>query len=176
MNLPNWLTIFRIAICIPFVICLSAGWQTAALILFMLAGVTDFFDGYIARRWRLITDLGKFMDPIADKILTACALIVFVELGWASAWVVAIIMAREFFVSGVRFSAASKGRVVPADFPGKIKTAFTMLTIIAILICRMANADFAGLAGDVLLYLCAALTVWSGVLVFVKNRDLFKTK
>jgi CDP-diacylglycerol--glycerol-3-phosphate 3-phosphatidyltransferase len=176
MNLPNWLTIFRIAICIPFVICLSLGWLAAALVLFLLASVTDFLDGYIARKWRLITDLGKFMDPIADKILTACALIAFVELGWASAWVVAIIMAREFFVSGVRFSAASKGRVVPADFPGKIKTAFTMLSIIAILVLRMANADFSGWTGDVLLYICAALTVWSGALVFVKNRDLFKAK
>ena len=182
MNLPNKLTLLRIIMTPFFVACLLAGWNIAALALFCLASVTDFVDGYIARKYHLITDLGKFLDPLADKILTTCGLICFVELGFAPAFLVCIITAREFFVSGIRLAAAGGGgsanrekKVIAADLPGKIKT-FVTMTAVIVIICLQIFGVYASfkIVGDILLYVSAVLTVWSGAEIFIKHRFVFK--
>lgn len=139
MNLPNKLTVIRIAI-VPFFVffmCYDAVpyrfiW---ALALFIAASVTDMLDGKIARKRGIVTNFGKFLDPLADKILVAAALVCFVELRWTYSWVVVIILLREFAVSGVRLAAVSgdKRAVIPANIWGKVKTVFTLVAIIAIL-------------------------------------------
>lgn len=176
MNLANKLTMFRVII-VPFFVffmCFSAMpyrflW---ALILFALASITDMFDGKIARKYNMVTDFGKFLDPLADKILVAAALVCFAELGITKAWVVFVILAREFLVSGIRLVAASSDKkvVIPANIWGKLKTAVTMVAIVVVLILAVLMTDFKLLAGfpaqtvtDVLMYLSAALTVVSGV-------------
>ena len=115
-----------------------------ALVIFALASITDMLDGKVARKYNMITDLGKFLDPLADKILVAAALICFIELGWAPAWAVWLIMAREFMVSGVRLAAANSRQklVIAANIWGKLKTAFTMVAIVASLFWLSLCYDF----------------------------------
>lgn len=139
MNLPNKLTVIRIAI-VPFFVffmCYDAVQYRFiwALLLFIAASFTDMLDGKIARKRGLVTNFGKFLDPLADKILVAAALVCFVELHWTYSWVVVIILLREFAVSGVRLAAVSgdKRAVIPANIWGKVKTVFTLVAIIAIL-------------------------------------------
>lgn len=151
-----------------------------ALMLFALASITDMLDGKVARKYNMVTDFGKFLDPLADKILVAATLICFVELGWTSAWVVFIILAREFIVSGIRLVAASsdKKKVIPANIWGKLKTAVTMVAIVVILILAVLMSDFGLLTGfpariisDVLMYLSALLTVISGIVYCIDSRE-----
>lgn len=177
MNLANKLTMFRVIIVPFFVVFMSAAaipyrflW---ALVLFALASITDLLDGKIARKFNMVTDFGKFLDPLADKVLVAAALICFVELGWTYAWVVFVILAREFLVSGIRLVAASsdKKAVIPASIWGKLKTAVTMAAMVVILILGVLIDDFGIIGGefpaqivrDVLMYLSALLTVISGI-------------
>lgn len=176
MNLANKLTMFRVLI-VPFFVffmCFSAMPYRflISLILFALASITDMFDGKIARKYNMVTDFGKFLDPLADKVLVMAALVCFAELGWTSAWVVFIIIAREFLVSGVRLVAATseKKAVIPANMWGKVKTAVTMVAIVIALFLGVLNDDFelpiglgAQLIRDILMYLSALLTVISGV-------------
>lgn len=184
MNLANKLTMFRVIIVPFFVFFMSAEFVPLrflwALILFALASITDMFDGKVARKYNMVTDFGKFLDPLADKILVAAALICFAELGWTSAWVVFVILAREFIVSGIRLVAASSEKkvVIPANIWGKLKTAVTMVAIVVILILAVLMSDFGLLAGfpakivsDVLMYLSAALTVVSGVVYCYDSRE-----
>lgn len=185
MNLANKLTMFRVII-VPFFVffmCFSAMPYRflISLVLFALASITDMFDGKVARKYNMVTDFGKFLDPLADKILVAAALICFVELGWTSAWVVFIVMAREFLVSGIRLVAATsdKKAVIPANIWGKLKTAVTMVSIVVILILGVLIYDFGVIGGDfpaqiirdVLMYLSALLTVISGVKYCVDARE-----
>lgn len=185
MNLANKLTMLRVVV-VPFFVffmCCPAVplrflW---ALILFGLASITDMLDGKIARKYNMVTDFGKFLDPLADKILVAATLICFVELGWTSAWVVFIILAREFIVSGIRLVAASsdKKKVIPANIWGKLKTAVTMIAMVVILILAVLIDDLgligaafpAQLVRDILMYLSAALTVISGVIYVYEYRE-----
>lgn len=177
MNLANKLTMFRVIIVPFFVVFMSVAaipyrflW---ALVLFALASITDLLDGKIARKFNMVTDFGKFLDPLADKVLVAAALICFVELGWTYAWVVFVILAREFLVSGIRLVAASsdKKAVIPASIWGKLKTAVTMAAMVVILILGVLIDDFGIIGGefpaqivrDVLMYLSALLTVISGI-------------
>ena len=190
MNTANKLTLFRVilvpffiaALMIPFIPC----GYTAALVIFALASITDMLDGKIARKYNMITDFGKFLDPLADKVLVAAALICFVELGWAPAWAVWLIMAREFMVSGIRLVAAgSKEKVViAANIWGKLKTASTMVAICVILIMNILMHDFTVLTGtgaetavavitDVLIYICTFLTVLSGIIYLYDYRAVF---
>lgn len=180
MNLANKLTLFRVIIVPFFVLFMSIEaipyrflW---ALILFALASITDLFDGKIARKYNMVTDFGKFLDPLADKILVMAALVCFVELGWTHAWVVFVILAREFLVSGIRLVAASseKKAVIPANMWGKVKTAVTMGAIVISIFLGFLNDDlmlWIGVAAqfirDILLYLSALLTVISGVVYCV---------
>lgn len=185
MNLANKLTMFRVIIVPFFVVCMSVEaiplrflW---ALILFALASITDLLDGKIARKYNMVTDFGKFLDPLADKILVAAALICFVELGWTYAWVAFVILAREFIVSGIRLVAATseEKKVIPANIWGKLKTAATMVAMAVMLILAVLMYDFGmpfgssevQLIRDVLMYLSALLTVISGIVYCYDSRE-----
>lgn len=185
MNLANKLTIFRVII-VPFFVffmCFTGieHRYLYALILFIVASLTDMLDGKIARKYNMITSFGKFLDPLADKILVAAALVCFVQLGWCSAWVTALILAREFVVSGVRLVAASseKKLVIPAGILGKLKTAMTMVAICVILFMwilvqfgAISPVTFpVQLISDILMYIAAALTVASGVKYLYDYRE-----
>ena len=187
MNLANKLTLFRV-ILVPFFIAalmlpfIPFGYTTA-LVIFALASITDMLDGKVARKYNMITDLGKFLDPLADKVLVAAALICFTELGYAPSWAVWLIMAREFMVSGIRLVAAgSKEKIViAANIWGKLKTASTMVAICLILIMHILTDDFGIFTGmpvqiitDVLIYICTFLTVLSGVIYLYDYRAVFK--
>lgn len=183
MNLANKLTMFRVVI-VPFFVAalsLSQPQHLIALILFALASVTDMLDGKIARKYNQITDFGKFLDPLADKILVAAALVCMVELGYTCAWLVWVILAREFLVSGVRLVAAGSSEkiVIAANIWGKLKTASTMVAICAILLLH-ALADFGAafaytqIVSDLLMFLCAGLTVVSGITYLWDYRAVWK--
>jgi len=187
MNLANKLTLFRV-ILVPFFIAalmipvIPFG-SLFALVIFALASITDMLDGKVARKYNMITDLGKFLDPLADKILVAAALICFIELGWAPAWAVWLIMAREFMVSGVRLAAANSRQklVIAANIWGKLKTASTMVAICLILIMHILTDSFGVLTGmpvqiitDFLIYVCTLLTVVSGIIYLYDYRSVFK--
>ncbi|MBE6002861.1 MAG: CDP-diacylglycerol--glycerol-3-phosphate 3-phosphatidyltransferase [Lachnospiraceae bacterium] len=171
MNLPNKLTLLRIIMIPLFVILLLLeGGQNqylriAALIVFCLASFTDFLDGQIARKQNLVTDFGKFMDPLADKLLVCSALICLIELNQLPAWYVIVIIAREFIISGFRLVAADKGIVIAASWWGKFKTTFQMLTVILLIIdipaLRIITTIIAGIA--------LVLTIVSLVDYMIKN-------
>ena len=137
MNLANKLTMLRVVMIPAFVIVLYAdfeGCRYVALALFAIASFTDFLDGYIARSRNLVTDFGKFMDPLADKVLVMTAMLMFVSWGQMPAWVLAVVLARELAVSGLRMIAATEGKVIAAAWSGKVKTASTMVCIILMLL------------------------------------------
>ena len=170
MNTANKLTLLRVIMIPVFMVALYWNFpfhKFVALIIFILASVTDFVDGYVARNFNQITDFGKFMDPLADKLLVISAMLWFVEAGQMAAWVVLVVLAREFAVSGLRMVAAPKGVVIAAAWSGKIKTAATMVCICIMLVPIPA----------ILNALCVAVilitTVVSGVEYFVKNRSVF---
>ena len=185
MNLPNKLTVMRVVMVPFFVAFMLIGaipynylW---ALLVFAAASITDMLDGKIARKYNLITNFGKFLDPLADKILVASALICFVQLGWCSAWVTALILAREFVVSGVRLVAASSDKKVniAAGMLGKMKTAMTMVAI-CVIIFMWILVQFGAITpegfpiqiiSDILMYIAAALTVASGVQYLYDYRE-----
>ena len=174
MNLPNKLTTFRVVL-IPFFIFflmteLIPFSKWVALALFCIASLTDFFDGYLARKWNMVTNFGKFMDPLADKLLVCSAIIAFTAMDRMPAWIVIIIVAREFIISGFRLIAAEKGVVIAASYWGKFKTASQMFMIILLII----NIDVLFIPGQVLMYIALALTVISLIDYIVKNKDVMK--
>lgn len=166
MNLPNKLTLLRVILVPVFAACYMLDWYAASLVVFALASITDALDGHIARKYKLITDFGKFLDPLADKILVISALICFVDKNVMSGIPLIIIVAREFMVSGLRLVVADEGVVVPASIWGKLKTAVTMITIISGIICAILlqylEADFY-LALDIGIWISTILTVISGL-------------
>lgn len=179
MNLPNKLTIIRILLVPIFMALLcteSAALRMAALGVFVIASVTDWADGYIARKYNLISTFGKFMDPLADKILTTAAFLVFVADGIISPWAVMLILAREFAVSGVRLCAAAEGDVIAASFWGKLKTVSQMVAIIAAI--ALMHPIFDSVAADIitniLVWISVVFTVLSGADYIWKNKKLFK--
>ncbi len=174
MNLANKLTILRVILIPAFMLFLLwqfwAGNILLAMLVFIAASITDALDGNYARKHNLVTDFGKFLDPLADKALVMSALVCFVALGWAGAVPVIIILFREFMVSALRMVAqSSSGKVIAAGLSGKLKTAFTMTAIIAILFFRGLMAlgvplpeDIVQIGGDVLIWLATAITAYSG--------------
>lgn len=173
MNLPNKLTMFRI-ILIPFfvifmMIPLSFG-NIIALVIFIAASLTDTLDGYIARKYDLITDFGKFMDPLADKLLVCSAMICLINTGQLAAWIVIIIVAREFVISGFRLIAADNGIVIAASMWGKAKTVSQMAMIIVLLL----NIDlpFFVILGQILIWVALVLTIVSLVDYIIKNKEV----
>ncbi len=178
LNLPNKLTLIRAAMIVPFVLLMLVAKCTGvprylALIIFCGACVTDFLDGYIARRDRLVTDFGKFMDPLADKLLVVSALICFIALGRIYAWVVIIIVAREFAVSGFRLIAAEKGVVIAAGILGKIKTVLQMAAVILLILD--AGTGLIHVLAQIAVYACLVMTVVSFAEYVLRNRELLST-
>lgn len=182
MNLPNKLTLLRVCL-IPFFVVfarMSAFWaQCVAVGIYALACVTDLLDGRIARARNLITNFGKFMDPIADKLLVMSALIVLTAQGRMPDWACILMLAREFLVSGFRLVAVENGRVIAAGPLGKLKTVFQMSATIALmLLVPLSGSALLGQAGvvfaNVLMYIALALTVVSGADYIVRNWDCIK--
>ena len=177
MHLPNKLTLFRVVLIPFFVFFLLAPYfeeygNYIAVAIFIVASITDFLDGKIARKYNLVTNFGKFMDPLADKLLVCSALICLIQLELIPAWVVIIIIAREFIISGFRLVASDNGVVIAASYWGKFKTAFQMLTVI-VLILNIPNKVFT-ILGTVLIYVSLALTVISLIDYIAKNKDVLK--
>lgn len=175
MNLPNKLTVIRVAL-IPFFVAFMladfAGDMSKyiALTIFCIASFTDFLDGYIARKNNLVTNFGKFMDPLADKLLVCSAMICLVETGRLSAWIVIIIISREFIISGFRLVASDNGIVIAASYWGKFKTVFQMLMII-VLILNVGNT-ISVIVENILIYSSLVLTIVSLVDYIVKNKGV----
>lgn len=147
--------------------------QLIGTIVFAIASFTDWLDGFIARRDNIVTNFGKFADPLADKMLVATALIVLVEKGLSPSWVVSVIICRELAVTGLRLLLVNDGEVMAAAWPGKVKTATQM---IAIILLFLDNLPFEGLnipMASILLYVCLFFTVYSGIDYFVKNKHVF---
>ncbi|USG04638.1 CDP-diacylglycerol--glycerol-3-phosphate 3-phosphatidyltransferase [Latilactobacillus sakei] len=189
MNLPNKLTMFRIILIPIFTILLAfnvlagevlvAGTaipvsELIATVIFIVASLTDLLDGKIARSQHLVTNFGKFADPLADKLLVMTAFIFLVELGAAPAWVVAIIIWRELAVTGLRLLLSQGGEVMAAAMPGKIKTTTQMLAIILLFLHNVFFANIGLPMADIMLYVCLFFTIYSGTEYFIKNRGIFK--
>ena len=171
MNLPNKLTLLRIVLILPFLLVLYLdvpGAAYIALAIFILASLTDLLDGRIARSRGLVTDFGKFADPLADKMLVVAAMVWFVENGQMPGWALLIVIVREFAVSGLRMVASDKGRVIAAGWSGKVKTASTMVCIVLMFLPIPAPLNVLCVA------VIAVTTVYSGVEYFVKNRDCLR--
>ncbi|MCR4650911.1 MAG: CDP-diacylglycerol--glycerol-3-phosphate 3-phosphatidyltransferase [Lachnospiraceae bacterium] len=183
MNLPNKLTILRMILIIPFVIillsgCLGVYSSLAALAIFIIASFTDMLDGQIARKYNLITNFGKFMDPLADKILVSSAFICLVELGMLPAWAVIVILAREFIISGFRLVASDNGVVIAASMWGKTKTVSQMVLVIIIMLNKFFDSGIFGtllsILSPIALYVAVALTIISLVDYIWKNKQVLK--
>ena len=177
-NLPNSLTAFRFAL-VPVLIVLFSVTQTAAVELaafsiFVVAAVTDFIDGWAARRYEIVTVLGKLMDPLADKALVSCVLIMLIPLGRMEAWVCLLIILREMIVTGFRGLAASRGRVVAADNLGKYKSTVQYFGLGFLIFPQsMSHIPYQYEIGMVLVYVSLVLAIWSAVDYFYTLRSLF---
>lgn len=178
MNLPNKITMVRIFL-IPIFVALFYLLPQESLwpvILFIVASMTDFVDGHLARSKGLVTTFGKFVDPLADKLLTQAAFILLVERQEIAAWIALVILARELMITAFRTLAASSGVTIAASMWGKYKTVFQMLTIIAFLskpFCiDKLGMTFMGSLSDILLYIALALTIISGLDYLIKNKDV----
>ena len=193
MNLPNRLTVSRLVLTIVFVVAVSTDFPyhyTLALVLFVLAAVTDYVDGEIARRYSLITDFGKLMDPLVDKIMTAAAFVCLVPLRAIPAWVAIVVITREFLITGLRLLAVSKGRVLAADPIGKHKTSWQIATVIFFLVL-LSFREFVRLSVDgsldwrwqeLWLYggwtvsgIAVVLTIYSGADYLWRHRTMIST-
>jgi CDP-diacylglycerol--glycerol-3-phosphate 3-phosphatidyltransferase len=189
MNLPNQLTLARFALTLLFAASLSFQWRfsaTAALLFFMLGGITDYLDGEIARRRNLVSDFGKLMDPLADKVMMAAAFILLVPRDAFPAWVAVLIVSREFAITGLRLLAANKGVVLPAEKLGKHKMIWQIVAAIYFLLLLTireigAALELAigawwsrawGIGGPILMAVALGLTIYSGVGYLWKNRAL----
>ena len=189
MNIANRLTIARIVMipvfllimCFPkdilgmvnvFHSTLSVSW-VLAMIIFTIASITDFLDGYLARKYHLITNFGKFADPLADKLLVMTAFITLVGASVIPMWIVAVIVCRELAVTGLRLLLVNDGEVLAAAWPGKVKTATQMLAIIFLLMDDFPVKGLPFSIGTILLYVCLVATVYSGVDYFIKNKQVF---
>lgn len=177
MNLPNKLTVTRI-LAVPFIIValyLNTAWSNiAATVLFCIAAFTDFLDGYLARKNKIVTDFGKLLDPVADKLLVLSTLIMLTDCKLMIAWPVILILARELSVDGLRLIAASKGSVIAAGKLGKIKTVSQIVLILWLMITRIPVADH--VIGIILLSWVCIITFWSGVDYFCRNKGLISSK
>ena len=205
MNLPNKLTLSRFLMTLFFVICMSmgeaweelhapgrpAGWNfgyTAAFVLFIVASTTDFLDGYLARKHQLVTNFGKLMDPLADKVMMAAGFITLIPLRAIPSWVAIVLISREFLITGLRLLATNRGIVLPSERLGKHKTLWQIITVAYFLlllsvmefmragILPMDHGTWWGVAwiwgGRSLLAIAVALTIWSGCAYFWRHRDL----
>jgi CDP-diacylglycerol---glycerol-3-phosphate 3-phosphatidyltransferase len=187
MNWANRITLSRLALTVVFVVSLNSSWQyarTTALVIFLIAGLTDFIDGEIARRYGIITNFGKLMDPLVDKIMLAAAFISLVPLKAVPAWAATTVVARDFLITGLRLMASAKGRILPAESLGKQKTSWQVITVLFFLglfsasELRFANEESVwwlrawNQAGPILVWITVALTVYSGLAYAWRHREL----
>ena len=187
MNWANRLTISRLVLTVLFVATLNWDWpyaRTAALIIFLVAGVTDFVDGEIARRYGVVTNFGKLMDPLVDKIMMAAAFISLVPLKAIPAWAATTVVARDFLITGLRLMASARGQILPAERLGKHKTSWQIITVVFFLVLLSARelkyaegesgwwfrAWHHG--GPVLVWIAVAFTVYSGLRYAWRHRDV----
>lgn len=186
MNLPNKLTIARVILIVPFAVILlggEAGWfgtnrnltDCAALAIFVIASLTDLLDGKIARKYHLVTNFGKFMDPLADKLLVCTALIALVEMERIPAWMVIVIIGREFIISGLRLIAADNRVVIAASYWGKFKTTFQMLMVCLMILNLGAVYPWLQIVTDAVMWIALILTVVSLIDYLIKNRGVLHT-
>lgn len=169
MNLANKITMVRVILIPVFLVVLYLEFPYhiwVGLAVFVLASVSDFLDGYIARSRHMVTDFGKFMDPIADKMLVTAAMCMFVEWGRMAAWMLLVVLGREFAVSALRMIAADRGKVIAAAWSGKVKTASTMVGIIL-----MLAVENVPVLDTVVCWVIVLTTLYSGVEYFLKNKD-----
>ena len=176
MNLPNKLTVLRVVLVPFFVAALLISksvepMKWAALVLFIVASLTDLLDGKIARKYNLVTTFGKFMDPLADKVLTISGMICLIELGRIPSWIVVIIVAREFIISGFRLIATEHGIVIAANYWGKFKTTFQMIMIILMIM----NLPALSLVTDIVMWIALILTIISLATYIMQNMDIVRT-
>lgn len=187
MNIPNQISMFRIFL-IPvfmFFMLIDFGWgeisflgaeipvgHLVGAIIFIIASITDFIDGYYARKYNLVTNMGKFLDPLADKLLVSAALIILVQLGMAPAWVVILIISREFAVTGLRLILANEGEVVAANQLGKIKMWTQIVAISALLLGNIIFELISFPFATIMLYVSLFFTLWSGFDYFYINRKV----
>ena len=172
MNSPNTLTMLRILLIPVFMGVLYWGFPGAdyiALAIFIIASLTDLLDGKIARKYNLVTDFGKFADPLADKMLVTAAMLWFVEIGQMPAWALLIVVVREFAVSGLRMIASDKGRVIAAGWSGKVKTASTMVCIVLMFL------PIPSIVNTICVWVITLTTLYSGVEYFMKNKDVIQS-
>lgn len=177
MNLPNKLTVARIVctfIMMVFLLLPGKAFAWLSFVMFGVASLTDAADGHIARSRNLVTNFGKFMDPLADKILNYSVMVLLIPEGLIPPVALVLILFREFMVSGIRLSAAEQGTVIAANIWGKIKTFFQDISLVAILILRAVGVSFLPALSHVLLWICAALTVISGVIYVYQNAGVLK--
>ena len=187
MNWANRITLSRLGLTVLFVIALNSSWQyarTTALVIFLIAGLTDFIDGEIARRYGIVTNFGKLMDPIVDKIMVAAAFISLVPLKAVPAWAATAVVARDFLITGLRLMATANGRILPAESLGKQKTSWQVITVIFFLGLFSASelrfADEGSVwwlrawnqAGPILVWVTVALTLYSGIGYVWRNREV----
>lgn len=175
MNLPNKLTLLRVALIPIFILLLMNEAYYLSGVLFIAASATDALDGFIARKYQLITNFGKIMDPLADKLLVTSALICLVELDQIQGWMVIVILAREFIITGLRAVAAGEGIIISAGTSGKLKTVLQMVAIIIILLQNWPFSYFTALPiGNYVLWLAVFMTIYSGAEYIWKNRKVFQ--
>lgn len=176
MNLPNKLTVFRVVL-VPFFVAFlllsgtNESLKWVALVIFVVASLTDLLDGHIARSRNLVTTFGKFMDPLADKILTISGMICLIELGRIPSWIVVIIVAREFIISGFRLIATEHGIVIAANYWGKWKTTFQMIMIILMIM----NLPALQMVTTIVMWVAMVLTIVSLVTYITQNMDVVRT-
>lgn len=190
MNWANRLTISRLALTIFFVVALNSEWRyghTIALLLFVIAGITDYFDGEVARRSGSVTNFGKLMDPLVDKIMMAAAFISLVPLKAVPAWAATAVVARDFLITGLRLIASARGQILPAERLGKHKTSWQITTVLFFLLLlaiaelRQAESRAAwwlrawNQGGALLIGVTVLLTLYSGLLYTWRHRDVIAT-
>lgn len=171
MTTASKITLVRVVMIPVFMALLLMGWNIPALIVFIVASCTDFVDGYIARHYNQVSDFGKFLDPLADKLLVISCMVIFIQWGRMPAWAVMIVLTREFAVTGLRLVAVENGRVIAAAWLGKIKTASTMVGL-----CLMLLFTGSPVLDWVVTGVIVLTTLVSGIEYFVKNGDVLNMK
>ena len=170
MTTASKITLARVALIPVFMVLLLLHQNVAALIVFIVASATDFVDGYIARHYNQVSDFGKFLDPLADKLLVISAMLIFIQWGRMPAWVVMLVLTREFAVSGLRMIAAANGNVIAAGWSGKVKTASTMVGLCAMSLFTNQTLDW------VVSIVITVVTLYSGAEYFIKNWSVLWKK
>ena len=169
LNFPTILTILRMILVVPFLIFLMVGWYWPALVIFVVAAVTDKIDGDMARKRKQVTDLGKFLDPLADKMLVNSAFLALAVMGIVPVWAFALILWRDFAVDGIRMMIARNGETVAASMWGKLKTTTQMVALVALMLNLIIASGILATVGTVLLHLALGLTLYSGADYLIKG-------